>query len=1278
MALGHGFVKKLNRVAAAVLAAVIIAGTVCVPVKAESSVDGRVMGLDDYLNGTPGVDYFGYEINLADDEVERMKETKAILDELIAAARSHWVGADAMVTAWVIDSSQLSDATKARIQEKRGWFGSVSKSITLYSTGLTSGFITVKIDSDIDDSQFNNIKNRREVLSGNIINQEKRADGLRTIYRGFAVIGNVKNPANPTGSSFEVGDLKSSTFLDPLLKKLENNLYTKNNNYDKAIDDSSEPGKFEKMIAEPIANGAFDLYLWLANWNVDLTMDGLIFGRVSPSYKGSVDFTHYGLEENNPYGIVSATAYYVLRRILLGVLPVIFMAMLLRQLFSNGQKGRARLKECAANFLLAIVLAFVAPYVIEICIVVRDGILKYVSLGMSAILSSPSVGLGGGVGSNVAGLVYVTYKRNPSLLNALVWAASVGAGFVYLVSYIQIALLLTGAVAVLPIVLFVSIWNPKIIKDWWNVFFPNLCVPIVDMILLQVPSIFLLLFKAKYKNGNNFGGSAIILGILIIILMWNSLMIRDRVIRLLGFEGFARRGGGAIAAAAMMMARAARNVARGGRGQGDGRDNENGSDDKSGDRSVNSERSELQKEALKNIGGSDVPGEDEGRSFDPNLGNSTEDFLNGLDEQYGVNGTGFPDEGGETPDGEPAADGFDGAGDGEMADGEVPEDAMAEEGMPEGGVELGEVPEGGVPEEGMPEGGADLGEVPGGDEVPEGDGIPADGIRDGGVPGEGIAAMDGEVPGGVRAAAEGVSGETPRVTDRVPGDAEGDRITGRAEDFRQNSKYPSREAITEDVDGELEKAFHPIERTRSDGTKEYDYGKYGDLVSGDFHKNVLTTDAEKGRYENLVRMDAYNAKIKENEAAMKGAGYSRDTYEKDRAAFMGQEERLNSHINASRDRLNAMGDQNSDAYRAERASCVEMLQKKAQLHERVEQLDRAAGLDRANVRYRDEVSRMTQTEGSYAKAWKVGGMSDRTYQTAKDFEYQKKIDNAQKNLANYRNFDSKKYEGILTPAEREDFYREREVRERRERTVRALATGANIASGIAVGAASYGAGIAGATLSAYGGGRSQADLYLLGRGAVRVAGDRVTGYAGNAGRAVGNAYVEAPIRRSSDGSAAPVQNQSGGVNYASPDYMSRRASEGERNREERPKKTPVNTGTGSASPKQMGRLADEGDRRRNGNSGNRAGSGSASPKQMSDLARQGDRDGRERRKGTGNASPRQMGDLAEQGNKDGRGHGPNKGKGSASPKQMGDLAEQGNKVKNPENKGKNADGGDNK
>ena len=1277
MALGHGFVKKLNRVAAAVLAAVIIAGTVCVPVRA-ASVDGRVMGLDDYLNGTPGVDYFGYEINLADDEVKQMKEAMAVLDELIAAASSHYVGSDAMVSAWVIDSSKLSEQTRARIKESRGLFGiGVSRSITLNSPGLPSGFITVRVDQDIVENDFNNIKNKRGILSGNIQRKEKSADGLRTIYRGFAVIGNVKNPANPTGSSFEVGDLKGSTFLDPLLNKVDDYLYTKNDNYDKAIDDSSEPGKFEKMIAEPIANGAFDLYLWLANWNVDLTMDGLIFGRVSPSYKGSVDFTHYGLEENNPYGIVSATAYYVLRRILLGVLPVIFMAMLLRQLFSNGQKGRARLKECAANFLLAVVLAFAAPYVIEVCIVVRDAILKYVSLGMSAILSSPSVGLGGGVGSNVAGLVYVTYKRNPSLLNALVWTASVGAGFVYLVSYIQIALLLTGAVAVLPIVLFVSIWNPKIIKDWWNVFFPNLCVPVVDMILLQVPSIFLLLFKAKYKNGTNFGGSAIILGILIIILMWNSLMIRDRVIRLLGFEGFARRGGGAIAAAAMMMARAARNVTRGGRGQGDGRDNENGSDDRSGDRSVNSERSELQKEAFKNIGGSDVPGEDGGRTFDPNLGNSTEDYLNGLDEQYGVNGAGFTDEGGETPDGEPAADGL--AGDGEMADGEVPEDAMAEEGMPEGGVELGEVPEGGVPEEGMPEGGADLGEVPGGDEVPEGEGIPADGIRDGGIPGEGIAAMDGDVAGGVRAVAEGVSAETPRVTDRVPGDAEGDRITGRAEDFMQNSKYPSREAITEDVDGELKKAFHPIERTGSDGTKEYDYGKYGDLVSGDFHKNVLATDAEKGRYENLVRMDAYNAKIKENEAAIKGAGYSRDTYEKDRAAFMGQEEKLNSHINASRDRLNAMGDQNSEAYRAERASCMEMLQKKAQLHERVEQLDRAAGLDRANVRYRDEVSRMTQTEGSYAKAWKVGGMSDRTYQTAKDFEYQKKIDNAQKNLANYRNFDSKRYEGILTPAEREDFYREREVRERRERTVRALATGAGVASGIAVGAASYGVGIAGAALSAYGGGRSQADLYMLGRSGVRVAGDRVTGYAGSAGRAIGNAYVEAPIRRSSDGSAAPSQsNQSGGVNYASPDYMSRRASEGERDREEKPKKPPVNTGTGGASPKQMGKLAGEGDRRRNGNGGNKAGSGSASPKQMSDLARQGDRDGHERRKGTGNAGPKQMGDLAEQGNKDGRGHIPNKGKGSASPKQMGDLAEQGNKVMNPENKGKNADGGDNK
>ena len=152
-----------------------------------------------------------------------------------------------------------------------------------------------------------------------------------------------------------------------------------------------------------------------------------------------------------------------------------------------------------------------------------------------------------------------------------------------------------------------------------------------------------------------------------------------------------------------------------------------------------------------------------------------------------------------------------------------------------------------------------------------------------------------------------------------------------------------------------------------------------------------------------------------------------------------------------------------------------------------------------------------KVEKEYAKAWEIGGMSGRSYQNARDYRFQAKVDQAQKSLATYQNFDSKRFENILTPEEKENFYREREIHEKREKAVQMIAAGGRFVADKAVFAATVTAAAAGATFSAYGGSQAMRDAGTVTGAIGNVAARSVVKIGGLAGRIGGRAYVESPV-----------------------------------------------------------------------------------------------------------------------------------------------------------------------
>lgn len=1019
----------------------IFLGIVCLLLVVETLAPVRVradklLTLEDYL--ASGGNIFTDELDSLKEEIQR---SKGVLDAIpqkmdieICAGNLQ----DSRNPMYLYKSSgfEINASTFEGFQECEA---AARKKITQYANQAAFSSISLQNGSTYSGFYISLVGYFREEVESYYEEKKHLYDKKATYYSGFGIVGVDNN------GTFQVGITKNTIFRESWKAFVDSELYGRgDNSYAAYNEDVKQADKTEKYIAEPLGNGAWSLYEWLRKWDIDLSIDGLVYGRMAGSYRGTVDLTHFGLEANNPYGIVAASAYYVLRRILLSALPVIVMVLLLFQLPKNTNKGRAQLKEMATRMLWIIALLFAAPYLINLCIYFRDGVLRFASIGMGSIFQS--IGLGEGVGSSIIGVTYAVYENNHSLVNALVWCASVGSGFFFLATYLRMAILLTGCVAILPLVLFMAVWNKKILESWFNIFFPNMCAPLIDVILLQIPSIVLLVYKRLFGAS----GGSIVLGIVLIMLIWSTLAVRERIIKLLGFEGFGGGGKGflgmlgAMGAAAMMMMRGM----GGGRGRSGG-DREDKPDISSKDgETLERERGRIYQDARK-APMDDVPMGEE-VSYNSNLAGETDSFLESMDAQYG----GGADEEGVMP------------GDIEPMEGEG---FSAEGALPEGADEIPEMGE-------MEENALSFEEL---SDVPyDEDGFVGDSIDYTELP-------EGEFAGGeTYTTMSDVEGLSRQTISEVP--SAGEEVSvGEHMATEQAGTTPADMPVTPS-----QESYSGISASQSPGP----IPEIEPVYNEEF-RNSLSDATSRARYENLAQIDAYKAEISKNEATMRNSGYtSRSEYVEERKGYAEQLTRLDNHIEASKARLDGITDKTSKEYLAEQNTLAGARNQRAQVQERIRQLDHAAQLDRANQTYESRVSTLSGKEKGYARAESLGGMNGRVYENAQEYIHQTKLDDAKKSLANYRNFDSKRFEGVLTPAERENYYRERTIHERREKLLHVAGTAAKVAVGTAV----VGAAATASVYSAYGGSNASAQA-----ASATAIGGMVAGKVG--GRVVGGA-----------------------------------------------------------------------------------------------------------------------------------------------------------------------------
>ena len=345
-----------------------------------------------------------------------------------------------------------------------------------------------------------------------------------------------------------------------------------------------------------------------------------------------------------------------------------------------------------------------------------------------------------------------------------------------------------------------------------------------------------------------------------------------------------------------------------------------------------------------------------------------------------------------------------------------------------------------------------------------------------------------------------------------------------------------------DLDGITEEqtaAMDAEEQMHSDGSNASDWMDKSEYYDSDFASGLNGVDGD--RYTNLAARDEMQSRIDANNSSMQAnaqemaklddkiADYKAQINTPEFQQMERENEALSRDINrATQDQLRANGINPSTATAEQKAAARQMAMDadsstaarvhtlesnhekmasvKTGLAEAQSQRD-ALARSNAQMRHQNQdlragVERATARERNYAGNAQAAGMSGKTFSSASGFQQQAIIDNNRRKQMNFRNFDSGKFEGLVSPEQRVKYARQRAT----------IGTATKVASTAIKAAGVVAVGSVGATAAAYGGPSAMqkgASAAILGGVVVSKAGTKVVSTGGVVASEVGRATAHA-------------------------------------------------------------------------------------------------------------------------------------------------------------------------
>ena len=239
------------------------------------------------------------------------------------------------------------------------------------------------------------------------------------------------------------------------------------------------------------------------------------------------------------------------------------------------------------------------------------------------------------------------------------------------------------------------------------------------------------------------------------------------------------------------------------------------------------------------------------------------------------------------------------------------------------------------------------------------------------------------------------------------------------------------------------------------------------------------SERDQKRYENLAQKDALSSVIAKNDQLLDNMEYQRGKYTENKQRFLSDNRSLDRQI-----------EKNSELKDSSSASVkiTQLNNQKAENQRQLETLERGHEIEKQNNFYQAHMKNCDTKESAYARNSGLGGMSTRAYGSASEFKRQKEVEQVHSKHANFKNFDSRTFEGMLSPLEKEEFYRQRARDNIRKQSIHtATAIGKVVAGGTGM--------ILGAAAGTYGGAKTMTNAAvggtIIGSGISQTAGRAV-------------------------------------------------------------------------------------------------------------------------------------------------------------------------------------------
>lgn len=332
----------------------------------------------------------------------------------------------------------------------------------------------------------------------------------------------------------------------------EGSIYDRGDSFGHGVGDLNEDDAAEEAENDEGTNFFIDMINKVICWilsnignmlfsildGIGASLDQLIYGRLVTD----TPLFSFDLSTGNVYGVVSAAMYSILRAIAVVMMIVVFMGKISVSAWKSGAFAKSSLRDAFGGFIASALLLALMPNLVDLALFIRDVVLYLIgTTGATSLFGSNS-------SSSI--IAVLGAAANENIVSALIYIAAVVLNLYFLLGYVGVALAMTVDFVLFPFVVIKSNYDKSAIGNWLTEMLSGMVVPIVDAILIMLPS-FLGIYASSLDAIDSFG-----VAVVQVIICYLIIPTRAAARNILGLRVNPLESSGLFAAGALGMAAA--------------------------------------------------------------------------------------------------------------------------------------------------------------------------------------------------------------------------------------------------------------------------------------------------------------------------------------------------------------------------------------------------------------------------------------------------------------------------------------------------------------------------------------------------------------------------------------------------------------------------------------------------------------------------------------------------------------------------------------------------